>query len=435
MRFTPVRGLAIVIVILLVVGAVVLLTNGTSKYTANAFIPAGNPNILVGAPVLVNGFKKGTVDDLRPAGPGAELKVSLDGDSAPLHAGAVVFVQWSAAVGERLLQINDGPVTNPEIPDGGRIEGNMPKPMELSDTLQALDPATRARLGPLTQNLQKSLAGHEQDVNNTLKTAGPAFVAIGNVFRGLAIDQPALEKLVSDTNGLVARIASRNNDLSGIVSDLGTSTRQTAAVRTQLRQTLQKVPGTLDQAQSTLKKVPGTTDEAVPLLNDLQNATDKLPSVSQHLEPVLKDLRPTIAELKPTLQAASELLNYTPGLLDSGHTTVPKLGNALGALTPTVRDLQPYTPCAVGFLSAFGSVGSRGDQNGPYLRIPVRIGTNSFESLPAVLPGTATPIPRSCDQGPNSDPEGQAPGAPVTGFYPGGSGSANAAMASTGGLN
>ena len=80
---------------------------------------------------------------------------------------------------------------------------------------------------------------------------------------------------------------------------------------------------------------------------------------------------------------------------------------ALGALTPTVRDLQPYTPCAVSFLSAFGSVASRGDQNGPYLRIPVRIGTNSFESLPAVLPGTATPIPRSCDQGPNSDPEGQ----------------------------
>lgn len=433
MRFTPVRGLAIVVVILLVVGAVVLLT-GTSSYKATAFIPAGNPNILVGAPVLVNGFKTGTVEELKPAGPGAELTVSLDNDSAPLHTGAVVFVQWSAAVGERLIQINDGPATNPEIPDGGRIEGNMPKPMEVSDVLQYVDPATRARLGPLAQNLQKALKGHEQDVNNTLKTAGPAFVAIGNVFRGLAIDQPALEKLVNDTNGLVARVASRSNDLSGIVSDLGTSTSQTATVRTQLRQTLQKLPPTLDQATSTLKKVPGTVDETVPLLNDLQSATDKLPSVSRNLEPVLTDLRPTIAELKPTLQAASELLNYTPGLLDSAHRTLPRLTYGLGAATPTVRDLQPYSPCIVSFLSGFGSAASRGNADGPYARIPIRVGPDSLETQPVTNPVSSVQIPRSCDQGPNSDPEGSAAGAPASGIY-GNSGSTNAAMASSGGLN
>lgn len=435
MRFTPVRGLAIVIVILLVVGAVVLLTNGTSKYKATAFIPAGNPNIIVGAPILVNGFKKGTVDALQPSGPGAELTVSLDSDIAPLHAGAVVFVQWSAAVGERLVQINDGPVTNPQIPDGGRIEGNMPRPMELSDTLAALDPATRARLAPLAQNLQKAVAGREQDLNRTLKTAGPAFVAIGNVLRGLSIDQPALEKLVTDTNGLLGRIATRSDDLGGIVNDLATSTRQTATVRTELRQTLQKLPGTLDQAQATLQKVPGTTNAAVPLLNDLQSATDKLPSVSRNLEPVLQDLRPTIAELKPTLQAASELLNYTPGLLDSARQTVPRLGYGLGAATPTVRDLAPFTPCTVSFLSGFGAAGSRGNADGPYLRIPILVGPGS---LPGGVPISNTvfgaQIPRSCDQGPNSDPEGMAPGAPASGIYGNPAGSTSPALAS-GGLN
>jgi phospholipid/cholesterol/gamma-HCH transport system substrate-binding protein len=397
MRFTPTRVLAGVVILLLVAGAVFLFVKPAS-YTATAFIPAGNPNIIEGAPVLINGFPKGKVEKLVPEGQGAELTISTDSDVAPLHAGAVVFVQWSATVGERLIQVNDGPPQNPAIPNGGRIEGNMPKPMELSDVLQSLDPATRSRLGPVIQQLQTTLAGHEQDLNQTLATAGPAFTAIGNVFRGLAIDEPAINQLVTDTNNLVSRAGAHDQDIAGIVNDLSVSTHDTAQQRDALRQVLQKLPPTLDQAQSTLAKVPGTTDEAVPLLQDAKTTTDKLPSVASHLAPVLSDLRPTIAQLKPTLEAASQLLDYTPGLLDAGNTTLPKVGDTFSKVTPTLKDLQPFTPCLVGFLSNWGDAAAYYDANGQFVRVPVRVGPESVEDNP-VFDGAlfAQPVSRTCD--------------------------------------
>ena len=396
MRFTPTRVLAGVVILLLVAGGILLLAN-PFKYKATAFIPAGNPNIIEGAPVLINGFPKGKVDKLVPEGQGAEITIAADSDVAPLHAGAVVFVQWSAAVGERLIQVNDGPATNPEIPNGGRIEGNMPKPMELSDVLAALDPATRSRLGPVIQQLQTTLTGHEQDLSNTLSTAGPAFTAIGNVFRGVAIDEPAINQLVTDTNNLVTRAGAHDQDISGIVNDLSVSTHDTAQQREALRQVLQKLPPTLDQARDTLGKVPGATDAAVPLLQDAKTTTDKLPSVASHLAPVLKDLRPTIAQLKPTLEATSQLLDYTPGLLDAGDVTLPKVGDTFDKVSPTLHSLQPFTPCLVGFLSNWGSAAAYYDHNGQYVRIPVRVGPESVLDNP-VNPGVfAKPVSRTCD--------------------------------------
>lgn len=397
MRFTPARVLAGVVILLLVAGAVVVVST-PSGYKATAFLPGGNPNIIEGAPVMVNGFPRGKVDELVPEGQGAELTVEMDTDVAPLHDGAVVFVQWSAAVGERLIQVNDGPPSNPAIPDGGRIKGDMPKPMELSDVLAALDPATRSRIGPVVAQLRTTLAGHEQDLNKTLSTAGPAFTAIGNVLRGVATDEPAINQLVTDTNQLVTRVGAHDQDLSGIVNDLSVSARDTAQQRQALRQVLQKLPPTLDQAQSTLGKVPGATDAAVPLLQDAKTTTDKLPSVAEHLAPVLSDLRPTIAQLEPTLEAASTLLDETPGLLDSGSTTVPKVGDTFGKVTPTLSDIQPFTPCLVGFLSTWGSASAYSDANGQYGHVPVRVGAESVNELP-VNPGPllAKPTPRTCD--------------------------------------
>lgn len=421
MRFTPARVLAGVIILLLVVGGVVLLTT-PAQYKATAFLPAGNPNIIEGAPVLINGFPKGKVDKLVPEGQGAELTIATDSDVAPLHAGAVVFVQWSAAVGERLIQVNDGPPSNPEIPNGGRIEGNMPKPMELSDVLASLDPATRSRLGPVIQQLQTTLAGHEQDLSNTLSTAGPAFTAIGNVLRGVAIDEPAINQLVTDTNNLVTRAGAHDQDISGIVNDLSVSTHDTAQQREALRQVLQKLPPTLDQARSTLGKVPGTTDATVPLLQDAKTTTGKLPSVAGHLAPVLSDLRPTLAQLKPTLEATSQLLDQTPGLLDAGDTTLPKVGDTFGKVSPTLHDLQPFTPCLVGFLSNWGSAAAYYDANGQYVHIPIRVGPESSLDTP-VNPGVfAKPVSRTCD---TVDQQGA-----------GGSGAAaNPVAAGIGGLN
>lgn len=374
-----------VVVVLLIAGGIVLFS-ASSGYKAQAMLPAGNPNIIEGAPILINGFHMGTVDTIEPKGDGALLTINVDSQAAPLHQGAAVSIQWDATVGQRLVQVNDGPQSAPEIPNGGMLQGNMPRPQELSDILGSLDPQTRAQLGPLAQNLNKALAGHEQDLNATLRTAGPAFTALGNVTRGLAIDEPSINKLVTDTNALLDRIDSRNQDLSGVVNDLSTSSARTAAVRDQLRATLQKLPTTLDTAQGTLAKVPAVTDQAVPLLNDAKSATDKLPAVSNNLAPLLVDLRPTIAELKPTLQAASTLLNTTPGLLDSANVTVPGLTRTVFGYTPTLATVQQNKEAAYNFASGWGSASRNSDANGNYVRILLQASLGSVDEFPLPLP-------------------------------------------------
>ena len=394
MRLTLPRILAVVVVVLLIVGAVVLIT-APGKYKVTALVPGVNPSVLEGSDILVNGFAKGTVESLKPSGPGVEMQIALDGDVAPLHTGATLFTQWSATVGDRLIQINDGPKSNPEIPDGGRLEGNFPKPMEVSDVLAGLDPGTRAKIAPLAASLKTALGGSEQDLNNTLRTAGPAFTAIGNLTKGLSIDGPALNQLVNDTNALVSRIGARSQDLSGIITDFSTTTRDTAAVRAELRQTLQKLPPTLDQATATLAKVPDTVDETVPLLEDLKAPTDRLPGVARNLAPVLQDLRPTIGELKPTLKALDRLLGETPGLLDQARSTVPKVTDTLDKLTPTLKTLRPFTPCAVGLLStAFGN-GARNNGNGQLIPVPARFGLSTVGPTP--VPSGAPLAPQTCD--------------------------------------
>lgn len=396
MRLTLPRILAVVVVILLIVGAVVLIA-APGKYRVTAFVPAINPNILEGSRFLVNGFEKGTVESFKPAGDGVEMTLTVDSDIAPLHAGAFLFTQFQSLVGDRLIQINDGPQSNPEIPDGGRVEGNFPKPVELNDVLASLDPATRDRLAPLTESLRKTLSGSEQDLNKTLRAAGPAFTAIGNLTKGLALDGPALNQLVTDTNELLGRINTRSGDLSGIINDFGTTTRDTAAVRAELRQTLQKLPPTLDQANATLAKVPGTVDETVPLLEDLRPATDRLPSVANNLAPVLKDLRPTIGELKPTLKALDQLLGETPSLLDQARSTVPRTTDTLKKLTPSLQTLRPFTPCLVGLVTtAFGN-GHSNNGEGQMVDVPVRAGNAPIIPAPPGLGATLPKAPQTCD--------------------------------------
>ncbi|MCE3552852.1 MCE family protein [Pseudonocardia sp. RS11V-5] len=382
----PVVPIVAGVLALLLVAGLVLAFSGGGRYTVTAVMPAGNPNLIEGAPVYIDGFEAGSIETIEPENNQAVITVSLDRDLAPLHAGAFFHVQWKALVGERLLFIEDGPKENAEIPSGGMVEGDFPKPTEVADILAALDPATREKLGSLTETLQTTVKGHEQDLNGTLQTAGPALAAVGEVLRGIGTDGPAINALVTDLNSTMATIANRQDALSGVVTDLSTSSKAMAAQREQLRAALQKLPSTLDIAQGTLGRVPGVTEETLPLLSDLESATAKLPGVSEQLAPLLADLRPLVADLKPTLESASLLLDRTPGLLDSAHGALPGLSTAADAYTPALDFLRPYTPDVTSFLTNWGGAGQNYDSNGRYMRIFAQEGTTSPDVNPGVTP-------------------------------------------------
>lgn len=388
--------------VLLLVVAVLACTGAYSaaagSYTLQVVSPSGI-GLIKGTPVMVKGFQAGEIDSIDVRGALAVISVSMDSDFVPLHDGATASVIWKALLGERLLQITDGAPGNPEIPSGGTLQGNIPAPVEMDDVLSALDQPTRTRLSSLVKRLDGTVAGSEKDINDTIRTAGPAVGALGNVLRGLGTDGEAIKQLVTQLNGTTSALAARNGDVERIVSQLGAASAQTAARRDRLKETVDGLPGTLDRAQRVLGNVPGTVDEATPLLDDVRPATEKLPSVSANLQPLLADLRPAIADLRPTLDSTSELLRFTPGLIDSAHNTVPATSKALDSLAPALQFLRPYSPELMGWMSNWGSAFANSDANGHFARILVQSGAEAAN----VNPGITTPgVSRELQPAPGS---------------------------------
>ena len=229
-------------------------------------------NLIEGSLIKVNGFDAGQIEDLEVVDGRAQLSLVLNREFAPLHDGATVSVVWKALLGERLVNLTDGPAGNAEIPSGGMLTGDQPAPVELDTVLAALDPPTREKLNSLTRNLDETLAGSEGDLNATLKTAGPAIGALGDVLRGLGTDGEAVRQLVTRLNETMAILARRDGDVSRVVDQLGGAVDQIVAQREALGGTLRELPPTLRQARTTLDSVPGTVEEVTPLLEALEPA-------------------------------------------------------------------------------------------------------------------------------------------------------------------
>lgn len=354
-----------------------------SDYTVGVLLGSAT-NVVKGGTVMVNGFQAGTVADLSVRDGKAYAELNLDSKYAPLHAGATVSVAWKALLGERLLEVHDGPGQNAEIPSGGMLTGTMEQPMELDQVLNSLDPDVRAHLSSLINGLNGTLKGNENNVQATLKSAGPALSSLGTVLKAIGTDGPAIKNLVTTLDQMSTTLVGRDKDVRGVINDLSHLTAVTADQHQQLAQSLQKLPATLDQANSTLSEVPGVAAKVVPLLKDLQPATQKLPSVAKNLKPVLQDLRPLVSELGPTLTAAQTLLGYTPGLLDQAHAVLPGATSALNYLQPVFQFLRPYTPEVASFFTLWGSAFANYDANGHYARIYAQAGLTSVNMNPAI---------------------------------------------------
>lgn len=366
-------------------------------YTATAVLPNAG-NLFVGSSVMRDGYKAGSVKDISVEDGKAVVEMSLDNEFGRLHDGATAEVVWKAALGERLVRVEDGPDSAAELDDGALLRGVQREPVELDAVLSALDGPTRSRLASLVTRLRGTLEGHEADAEASIRTAGPAMRELGAVLREIDTDGEAIKQIVRQFDQTMGIIASRDESLQQIVSALAATTEVVAEQQSGLGATLEKLPPVVETATATLGRVPGTVDATLPLLEELAPATANLESVSKNLRPLLIDLRPTVAQLRPTLDSLSRLLGVTPGLLQAGIDTMPAADNAMSGLAPALDFLRPYTPEVAGWATQWGSAGGNYDANGHYVRFLIQSGPESL--IPSSAPGRGvtqnlTPAPGS----------------------------------------
>ncbi|AIJ23302.1 MlaD family protein [Amycolatopsis methanolica] len=409
MRGKRLAAVAAVAVLLVTAAAAwTLVSEEDGGYRVRLVMPSA-AGLVPGAPVRANGVDIGQISEITAKDNQAVVTVSLDAAHAPLHTGTVAWVETRSVLGERNIELKPGPAGNPAVPDDGLVEAR--PQVSVEDLLEALDPQTRTHLTGLVRQLQDTLAGREQDVNATVRTAGPTVQALGEVLGAIGRDGPAIRELVTNLSDMTAVLTQRQDRLRGTVQNLSTLAGQAARQQEQLATALGQLPATLRDARTGLDKLPAAADALEPVLTDLRPVTAKLPSVAANLGPLLTDLRPTIADLRPTLDAASTLLGDTPALLDSVHNTAPGLNAAIQGLAPTLKYWRPYSPELAGFLANWGSVFSGYDSVGHYIRGLLVLSPTSVNGLPvSSVPGftrRVDPLPGEAGGQPWTDAHGE----------------------------
>lgn len=384
----------------IVVGLAGMLVLGAGGAAAAALVDSGRgyevtvvmptaPNLVKGGKVEVDGADAGRVSELRVRDGQALITVGVRDDFTPLPTGTTARIEWKALLGERILVLEPGPADNPDLPDRGRVEGSRQR-VEIDQVLAALDAPTRARLRSLAARAAATLSDSEGDVNATLRTAGPALEALGEVADAVGRDGQALRSLISRMRDVTEVTTARRSDVRSAVVDLQDLAARTARERAAMDRALAELPGTLEQATRTLGAVPGTVDQADPLLRDAAPLAAEIGAVARDLRPLLQDLRPTLQNLRPALAEAATLLQGTPALLDGAAATLPGLTQITNGGLPALDFLRPYTPELAGWLANWGSTAANYDVYGNYARIYVQGGMASFNETPA---GASPPGP------------------------------------------
>lgn len=401
----PIRLILAASLAILIAGGYAL-TRGEDGYELKLVMPSA-AQLLDGSPVWIDGSTAGKVTDLEVREGKAIVTAQVSADHVPLHEGTTTRVEWHSVLGERIVTIEPGPVANPEIPSGALYEAQ-PMRIEVDEVLAAMDEPTRERLNSLIAGLRDTTTGRERDLADTLRTAGPAVEALGEILEAVGRDGPAIRKLITQLHEMIDPLAERQEQVRSLVANTTELTGDVARQQKQLRAGLAELPSTLRTASSTLDKLPAASRATIPLLEDLRPTTETLSSTARNLSPVLADLRPTVARLRPVLGATEHLLKYTPSLIDTGHDVVPAATETVHELAPALRFLRPYTPELAGWVTNWGQTFSGYDSQGHVWAGGVGFGPGANNESPGALP------PLRVDEKP---PPGHAVGQPWTDAY------------------
>jgi phospholipid/cholesterol/gamma-HCH transport system substrate-binding protein len=329
--------------------------------------------------VEVGGVEVGKVEDITLEDNGvAAVKISVNSDFAPLHAGTVATIRVNSLSGiaNRYISIAPGPNNGDKIASGSTIQvDNTHSAVDLDQIFNTLDPATRHGLQQLIRGSATQLNGKGQLGNLSLHYLAPALSTSSLVAQELTRDQAEFQRFVTDTSGVVTTIASRSNDLSALVGNANATTRAIGDENVSLNQALANLPATLRQANSTFVDLNSTLNDLDTLVNVSKPATKRLAPFLAQLRPLIRDATPTVTDLRHLIRTPGpnndliELLTKQPKLSSLAKSDFPRTIQAFQKGQPVVDYLRPYAPDFTGWLTKFAEGAANYDANGHYARI------------------------------------------------------------------
>ena len=344
-------------------------------------------NVPEGALVQAAGVAVGTATDIRYEDGQATMRLELEDDVWPLPKGTTARIRLSSISGNvnRRIELVLGPREAPALPEGAVIGTAEPKPVELDDVFNTLDPATRDDLQGALRNTADTLTGHAQELNRGVRRLGDTVPEAGGLITDLEAGERQLSSLVRNGDR-VTRILAGKEERIGQTIDLAAATFATFGQHSRdMQRTLDALPQALAQVSGTTSRLAGTLGEVTGLVRDLAPG-------ARQLVPTARTLAPTLSLLRPTARDASQLVANLTGnapritrLLTRGTPFVKDAAPAVRQLVPIAGCLRPYAPELAGTLSNWASWNAGYDANGNVARIFADVtGLGNFGDSPDV---------------------------------------------------
>ena len=251
-----VKPLAVVVAVLLAAGGYVAAggldkDDGTYELTAYFTKAIG---LFENSDVTVLGVAVGKVTNVEPVGTRVRVDMEISTDHpVPINARAQIVP--ISVISDRYVQLAPVYTAGRTLPDGAVLDVDRTQiPAELDDVflqlkklLEAIEPGAEGEpgaLGALVVQLDRTLAGHEQDLRGTLihgarltdtladaeEDISGLLVNLDRMFTTLATRAGSFGELNSNFAAVMAALAESRSDLHGTLANLATMTEEVGAL-------------------------------------------------------------------------------------------------------------------------------------------------------------------------------------------------------------
>lgn len=347
-------GLAVatLVVALLVVALAVSGLRGGTSHSLTIVLPESAAGLVAGSDVLEAGAQVGTVSSIEPTPDGhARIVVEVADADWPLHQGVTAGIRPRSLLGEKYVDLEDGPHTAPVYQASKPLQGSQSGvPVELDAFLNSLDSNTRAAARSLITDLGAGLAGTGADLNQAIAAAKSDLANLAITGNTLNQRDPDLDRILVGLDGVLGKLT-QNDQLTQLTQLISNGQQTLNAVETQ-RQAFSRQ---FTDSQAVLSDLNAAIDPSVGSLSQLISLAPHLVSSLQSEAALLTQLGQSFSDstlqqfeqslLRGPTATGGALENVTPGSTPLG-TGLPIFRVCLVTPTPGTCTGSGYTPTA-----------------------------------------------------------------------------------------
>ena len=289
------------------------------------------------ADVRISGVPVGKVKTIEadPRTGRSDVTFELDAEFAPLPQDARAILRQKTLLGETYVELTPGSARAPKLREGGRLgEGGVSATVELDEILRTFEPETREAFQVWMASQAAAIEGHGRDINDALGNLGPFADDAAELVDILDRQEPAVQRLISDTGIVFEALTEREGQLRELIENANRVFATTASRDRQLQETFIALPTFQRESRETLRRLEEFAVETDPLVTQLRPA-------ARELSPTLTDLGELAPDLAAFFVESNQLIDASVAGFPAAERILEDLRPLLAQVDPALRQLNP----------------------------------------------------------------------------------------------